>query len=273
MAIARSVEWKLTCPPDEADRRVRHAMRELGIEPEGSPGAIRGRSKRSLMKNRWSADVEVNISPTTGGSMAACRVEMPAGTKHYEVLSDIAAAMGDDIFDDRGVSEAVERLGKTSRLFGRKEIRHLRNLLSASERVLELGQGLYERKQGLVVLTSERLFFFEKSLGSETVEQFTVPSVSSLMVNKRLTGETLVVHASGNKAEITGMMHGQADAIAGAFRNLKKADQTTASAAAQGPGPDVDPIAQIERLAALRDKGIISAEEFESKKAELMGRL
>lgn len=34
-----------------------------------------------------------------------------------------------------------------------------------------------------------------------------------------------------------------------------------------------DPIAQIERLAVLRDKGIISSEEFDHKKADLLGRM
>lgn len=41
----------------------------------------------------------------------------------------------------------------------------------------------------------------------------------------------------------------------------------------QAPSQDTDPLAQIERLAVLRDKGIISTEEFEAKKTELMGRL
>lgn len=34
-----------------------------------------------------------------------------------------------------------------------------------------------------------------------------------------------------------------------------------------------DPMAMIERLATLRDKGVLSAEEFNAKKAELLGRL
>ncbi|HEY6314256.1 MAG TPA: PH domain-containing protein, partial [Streptosporangiaceae bacterium] len=241
------------------------------MESEGPPGAIYGKSKRSFMKNRWSVNVAVDISSTTEGSMAVCRVEM-AGTKHYEVLADIAEAMG-DIFDDRGVPEAVERLGKASLIFRGQQIRHLRNLLYANERVLELGQGSYERKHGLVVLTNERLFFLEKSLGSETLKQFSLSSIVSLAVNKKRTGETLIVHAAGDKAEITRMAHGQADPIVRAFRNLKQTDQTMAAATSQVPSSDADPLAQIERLAALRDKGIISAEEFESKKTELMGRI
>jgi len=205
--------------------------------------------------------------------MVVCRVDM-VGNKHYALLADIAESMGDEVFDDRGVTAAVERLGKMSKIFGRKEIRHLRNLLYATESVVELGQGEYEGKQGLLVLTTERLLFFEKSLGSETIEEFPLPSIASVTVRKKLTGERLVVHSSGNQSEIKGMMHGQADALVRSFRNLKQmqqAPQRPATPAA--PAAPEDPLTQIERLAQLRDKGFISAEEFEAKKAELMGRL
>jgi hypothetical protein len=143
--------------------------------------------------------------------------------------------------------------------------------LRGAERVIILGQGQYEKKQGLIVLTDERLFFFEKSLGSETVEEFGLGSISSLSVSKKMTGEALQVHASGNAAEIKSMMHGQADAVARAFRSLKQAGLSgVGSVAASGAN---DPIEQLERLASLRDKGILSYEEFETKKAELLNRM
>jgi hypothetical protein len=157
MGIVRTVEWKLTCSPDEADVRLRQAMERLGLDPQGSPGTVRGSAKRSFLKNRWAADVSADITPADDGCVVACRVDM-AGTKHYALLSEIAETVGDDVFDDRGVTAAVERLGRASRLFGRKEIRHLRNLLYATEKVVEVGQGQYDEKQGLLVLTSERLF-------------------------------------------------------------------------------------------------------------------
>jgi hypothetical protein len=84
----------------------------------------------------------------------------------------------------------------------------------------------YEGKQGLVVLTNERLFFFEKSLGSETVEEFPLKSIPSLSVSKGITGETLKIFAS----------------------------------------------AQLERLATLREKGVLSEQEFEEKKRQLLDR-
>jgi Bacterial PH domain len=72
------------------------------------------------------------------------------------------------------------------------------------------------------VLTNERLFFFEKSLlGQETVEEFSLTSITSLETGKKMTGERLVVHVSGNRSEIKGMFHGQADEIVRRFRRLR----------------------------------------------------
>lgn len=179
MGIVRTVEWKLTISAREADSRVREALSSLGLEPEGPIGEVSGHAKRSLRKNRWAADLSVSITPLEDGSVAVWRVDMQ-GNKHYELLSEVAEAVGDDVFDDQGIASAVERLGKASRLYGRKEVRHLHNVLRADESVLELGQGQYEMKQGLVVLTSERLFFMEKSLGSETLEEFPLSVINSL---------------------------------------------------------------------------------------------
>lgn len=267
MGIKRTVEWKLTCSAEDADARLRRAFTELDMTPDGPPRHVTASAKRSLMKNRWAAEAAVDIEPAPWGATAICTVDM-AGNKHYELLGDIAEAVGEDVFDDRGVNAAVERLGKASRIFGRKEIRHLRNLLHAHENVVELGQGRYGDKQGLVVLTTQRLFFFEKSLGSETVEEFDLALITSLGVGKKMGGEVLQVHAAGNNAEIKQMMHGQAEAVARAFRTLKNASAAPATEAVVD-----DPIAQLERLATLRDKGILSDAEFEAKKAELISRM
>ena len=230
-----------------------------------------------MLKNRWAAEVNASVVPSEAGSIAVCRVDM-AGNKHYALLDELAAAVGDDVFEDRGVSGAVERLGKASRMFGRKEVRHLKNVLRASEEVRELGQGQYSGKNGLVVLSNERLFFFEKSLGAETLEEFPLTVISSLSVNKKFTGETLKIHASGNSAEISSMMHGQGDALVRAFHVAKPPSAAVmASAPSPAPAPATptadDPIAQLERLAELRDKSIISEEEFATKKAEILARL
>lgn len=274
MGILRTVEWRLRCSVADADVRFREALTKLEMTPNGPPGAITASAKRAMLRNRWAAEVGVVLTPLPDGCSATCRVDM-AGSKHFEVLGELADTLGDEIFDDRGVADAMDRLGKSSRVFGRKELRHLRNLLGASERVADLGVGEYGGKQGLVVITNERLFFFEKSLGSETVEQFPIDAISSISVRKKRTGETLDVSVAGTKAEISGMMHGQGDAVSRAFRSIKQGGLEAPQALAPerlAVAAD-DPIEQLERLAALRDKGIVSDEEFEAKKAELMHRM
>jgi hypothetical protein len=271
VGIVRTVEWKLTSPPVEADGRLREALAKLEMNAEGEPGQIRAKSARSLRKNRWAAEVAIELEPLDAGTLAVARVDM-GGNKHYELLSEIVENAGDDLFDDRGITDAIGRLGKMGRVFGRKEVRHLHHLLHGTERVIILGQGRYERKQGLIVLTNERLFFFEKSLlGQETVEEFSLKSITSLETGKKMTGERLVVHASGNRNEIEGMFHGQADEITRQFRKLKAEQEAPATPAAAAPADD--PLAQLDKLASLRDRGIISAEEFDQKKAELMERI
>ncbi|WP_328607468.1 SHOCT domain-containing protein [Amycolatopsis sp. NBC_00345] len=269
MGIVRVVEWKLACSAQEADGRFRQAFTSLDLAPEGPPGSVKGTAKRAIKKNRWAAEVAVDLTSGAAGTVATCRVDM-AGSKHFDLLDELADAVGADVLDDKGLDEAVGRLGKASRLFGRKEIRHVRYLLRADELVEELGQGQYTGKQGLVVLTSSRLFFLEKSLGSETVEDFPIAAISSMSLHKKMSGETLLVHAAGTKAEIKSMLHGQGDALIRAFWRVK---QTADGAGATPPAAPDDAIAQLERLAGLRDQGVLSSEEFETKKIDLLRRI
>lgn len=270
MGIIRAVEWKLVMPPSEASVRIRAALKELGMDVTGDETAIRAKTSRAILKNRWAAEMSFDLEPFDDGTLAVVRVDM-LGTKHYAVLSDVAESLGDESFDDRGVADAVKRLGKMGRLYGRKEVRHLHHLLRGAERVIILGRGSYNKKQGLVVLTNERLFFFEKSLlGQETVEDFALKAITSLETGKKMTGERLVVHISGNRSEITNMIHGQADEITREFRRLMTAREAPSPARTTAPQ---DPLEQLERLASLHEKGLITAEEFEQKKADLLSRV
>lgn len=271
MGIVRTVEWKLLVPLAEAATKISAGLEKCGLEAGGDGLVISGKSARSLLKNRWAADVRIELEPTADGSIAVARVEMN-GNKHYELLGEIAEAIGDDCFDDRGAAEAIERLGKMGRIFGRKEVRHLRNILRGTERVVVLGQGQYGNKQGLIALTTERLVFFEKSmLGQETIQEYSLKAITSLGTNKKKSGEMLVITVAGSSSEITHLFHGQADEIVRQYRRLTA--EPSAPAATPPAAPADDPIAQLQRLAGLRDQGVISEADFEQKKAELMQRI
>lgn len=80
-----------------------------------------------------------------------------------------------------------------------------------------------------------------------------------------------MIHASGNRAEITGVMHGQSDEVARRFRMLKQASAARPMPTS-APGQE-DVLEQIRKLGALRDAGVLTDEEFETKKASLLERL
>ncbi len=68
----------------------------------------------------------------------------------------------------------------------------------------------------------------------------------------------------------------QADqaAAADAWRSQQaqdQADQAAAAAAAAAAPPAVDVVSQLERLAALRQQGLLTDVEFEAQKAKLLG--
>ncbi|MEO9246822.1 SHOCT domain-containing protein [Citricoccus nitrophenolicus] len=89
-----------------------------------------------------------------------------------------------------------------------------------------------------------------------------------------MTGETLTITHSGTSAVITGLGHGQADAIARAYRQLKdRASAAPAPAAAPEAPATADPMAQLERLGELHAKGVLTDDEFQSQKTQILSRM
>lgn len=83
----------------------------------------------------------------------------------------------------------------------------------------------------------------------------------------------------GRAVARTAVVAGTATAVSGRVAQKqadKQADKEAAQEAAAAPAapaaePQVDAVAEIERLGALRDKGLLSEEEFAAAKAKILG--
>ena len=80
----------------------------------------------------------------------------------------------------------------------------------------------------------------------------------------------------GRAVARTAVVAGTATAVSGhvaAKQEDKREQKEAAQAAAAAPAaePAVDPVAEIERLGALKEKGLLSDEEFAAAKAKLLG--
>lgn len=277
MAIVETIIWRFACPPERATDLIVAAFDTLDLKPERDGNDVRGKAARNMLRNRWKGKLLAEITPTGDGSSRVKLTVDAAGDAHGLIMGEIHEQIPDDIVEDDGIAAAVEALGKLSRVVVRAEVKLLRTLLDEAERVEEIAEGRYGRRHGIVVLTNQRLFFYEKGAVRRTIEQFALGAITSIRENQGLSGDTITIHASGNDAEIGRMKHGDAARFVGAYRALttRRAAESAAPAAAP-PAPavaDPDPFAQIERLGQLRDAGLISAEEYETKKTELLGRL
>jgi hypothetical protein len=156
---------------------------------------------------------------------------------------------------------------------GGREIKKLEGYLWEGEQVLSMTTGAYGKGTGLVVMTDRRLLFVQDAVMSKSTEDFPYSKISSVSWNSGMAMGTIVVFASGNKAEIKNVQKDDGKSMVDALRE-RLADSPAAGSPAAAPAaaaPDI--MEQLKKLGELRDAGILSDDEFAAKKADLLSRL
>lgn len=263
--ILRTVHWTVLADAGDPVAVITQAVAATDFAVVSTtPSSIVIDVPRAMIKNRWAATITGTLTPGERGTDIEWIID-GLGNKHFEHMVMIGTGMPEGSLYDHGIPDAVAKV--SLKVFGRKEIRHLANVLDRAEYVHAIGVGSLGQKMGIVALTDHRLLFLEKSIGSESLVEFDLSAIGALALGKKIGGETLIVTYPGTSATITGLPHGQGDAIAREFRELK---ELPAAAVAVAPAVP-DPIEQIERLAGLRDKGILNEDEFQAQKTKLLG--
>lgn len=175
----------------------------------------------------------------------------------------------------QGLRPDIEQASNAMALkFGSKrEIKRLESHLHHGEEVSHMARGQYGREVGLVVLTNLRLIFFSEGFVGHSLEDFPIEKVSSVQNKSGLMGGSLTIYASGNTAEISSIQAADAKRIADAIRAAINLRSQAAQAPVGSPipaQPQIDVADQIAKLAALRDQGILTEDEFSSQKSKLL---
>lgn len=174
-------------------------------------------------------------------------------------------------------AEDIEKLAsdKLSTKMGvRKELKRLPHHLHDGENVLNLSDGMYDGDRGLVVLTDRRVLFTAEGMGKTKLEDFPYSKISSVQTSTGMMFGEITIYVSGTKAQITNLLKARAPEIGDYIRSRISEEPTAPPAAATAPQATAavaDPTDELRRYAALRDDGIISAEEFEAKKRQILG--
>lgn len=148
--------------------------------------------------------------------------------------------------------------------------------LDPDEKVVQGIMGSYEMKRmghdsvrtGVFLATNKRLVFYAKKLTGYDLEVFPYSTISSIEMGKNIMGHKVKFFASGNQASMKWIKEGDVQKFIEEVKGRigKKEEIMTAPASDDIP-------TQIKKLADLKDQGILSEREFETKKKELLAKM
>lgn len=156
-----------------------------------------------------------------------------------------------------------------------KQLKFAQEHLEPDEKVFEGVFGAYETKSlgndtvknGIFLATDRRLFFFGKRTFGFDSESFPYSNISSIEFGKKAMGHTLSFYASGYRVQMKWINYGD---IA-AFVNFVKSKMNEKNIKSNSTTSAPTSVEQVKEMKELLDMGIITLEEFETKKKELLG--
>jgi len=172
------------------------------------------------------------------------------------------------------IQSQIKNLGGFESFLGRKEIKELPSILWEDECVENIIQGTYNNGNGILVATNRRLVFVDKGfLFGLKVEDFPYDKISSIQYETGILMGKLTIFTSGNKAIIDNVIKAKVRVFGDSVRAKISAPKEIASQIApivvsQQP---IDIADQLERLAKLKEQGILTDEEFAQQKKKILG--
>lgn len=129
-----------------------------------------------------------------------------------------------------------------------------------------MGKGKDQQHNGILLVTPDRVVFYRKAFLGEVIESIPLKSITSIERKSVLGHHTVQLHTSH-------------DALA--FKTFKKPDEESLIAAIEAgrstvpaPTPKMDNhLDAIRKLGELRATGLLTEDEFQTKKTELLAKL
>ncbi|MDP9475631.1 MAG: PH domain-containing protein [Actinomycetota bacterium] len=172
------------------------------------------------------------------------------------------------------VKAQIQQLDNFSKVASFREIRELPNILWEDEVIEKMIQGTYGSRSsiGVLVATNKRLCFVDKGLVyGVRVEDFAYDQITSMEYKTGLLLGRIIVYSAGNRAEIVNCEKAQVQAFTEYVRARTSGRTVHASAPQQSALPDSDdPISRLERLAGLKERGILTDAEFQAEKRKIL---
>lgn len=156
--------------------------------------------------------------------------------------------------------------------FTKKELNHLPEILMNGEQVLAFTSGLMDGNTWLIVLTDHRVLFLDKGLiyGLKQVS-IGLEKINSVSGSTGLMFGEIRIEDGASERIIKNVWKKTVVAFTNKVRDALHAQRKPALPAAAAPAVAADDVvSKLERLASLKERGILTDAEFADQKAKIL---
>lgn len=182
--------------------------------------------------------------------------------------------------------QAIEGVAPSLLKSNKKEIAELPSVLWANESLEKIIAGRYDNGFGVLCATNKRLIFLDKGLlGGLKVEDFPYDKISSIQYKTGMLLGEIIIHASGNNSKIDQLEKAGTRSFAEYVRARitkvsenatiptdNRPSEANTLSSKEGSIDFEQKIQLLERLAKLKEQGILSDEEMLKEKAKILKR-
>ncbi len=170
------------------------------------------------------------------------------------------------------IDKQIEKLGDFDQWFTKKEIKYLPQVIDEGEEIKAMTSGFHNNNTWLVVVTTRRIIFLDKGMiyGLKQMEM-PLTQITSVSYKTGLMFGAIEIDTAGGKKTIDTIDKKDVTKVAAIISDLLKNIHTDAKTGESKQAQQTDIISQLERLAELKEKGILTEEEFQAQKAKILG--
>lgn len=155
--------------------------------------------------------------------------------------------------------------------FTKKELNYLPEILMEQEQVLGFTSGLMDANTWLITLTDKRIIFLDKGMIYGLKQSIVdLDKVNAVSGSTGLLFGTITITDGANDRLIKNVWKKTVKNFTNKVQEALEARKSPQQAVQQTQDKEVDPYEQLEKIAGLKDKGIITEEEFETQKKKIL---
>ena len=159
------------------------------------------------------------------------------------------------------VQAQIKMLGEVDTFGTKKEVRYLPDILTNDESILSLTSGIMDGNTWLIVCTERRVIFLDKGMIYGLKQRETpLEKINSVEQKTGIMFGSIGIWDGAARMEIKNVIKG----TVGPFVETVNRAREALKVADASKGNDVT--SQLERLASLRERGILTDEEFQAQK-------